>query len=503
MPKSVIQYDLLISCPGDIKEEIKCIKDAVEQFNATFADSLGISIRVKHWSKNSYPQSGGKAQALLNKQFVNDCDAAVALMWTRFGTQTDEYGSGTEEEIEIMLKDNKQVFMYFCDKPIPPSAIKSDEYKRITAFREKYKKDKGIYYTYASIDEFKRDFFAHLSQYFLSLKSIEKLKNEKHSSLLIEGLTQDKHISKNAIICDFKLRNELDQNGYNNKIKELVTTINSINLVKNVKKSENPLLTDTFSFLPLASIDSDKREIITEVTKILKIEISDSFFELGNLHQSIETLPGYSSVSGTDEEERKYFLINDLFKIIQEMFNWSSANIALCGMKYIELLLTNNGTDIDEDVEVTLSFPTNSLITPDTFPELSDEDKIYLMNEKGLDEVFRTYATADLLDYHKSIVRYRPISTPIEPVPGLFVTTYDTSKKFKDKLYDTFGYDVYLTGNSYVVKIKFDYIKHNTSVAFPSMILLHNDINEIPYTITSKHCPDKITGVLSVINAAP
>ena len=27
------------------------------------------------------------------------------MFWTRFGTPTDEYGSGTEEEIEIMLPD--------------------------------------------------------------------------------------------------------------------------------------------------------------------------------------------------------------------------------------------------------------------------------------------------------------------------------------------------------------------------------------------------------------
>ena len=40
---------------------------------------------------------GGKPQALLNEQFVNKCDAAVAIFWTRFGSPTDEYGSGTEE----------------------------------------------------------------------------------------------------------------------------------------------------------------------------------------------------------------------------------------------------------------------------------------------------------------------------------------------------------------------------------------------------------------------
>lgn len=35
--------------------------------------------------------------------------AAVAIFWTKFGTPTDKYGSGTEEEIEEMLSSNKQV----------------------------------------------------------------------------------------------------------------------------------------------------------------------------------------------------------------------------------------------------------------------------------------------------------------------------------------------------------------------------------------------------------
>ena len=54
--------------------------------------------------------------------------------WTRFGSPTDEYGSGTEEEIEIMLQSGKQVFMYFSDKPISPSEMNSDGYKKYKLF---------------------------------------------------------------------------------------------------------------------------------------------------------------------------------------------------------------------------------------------------------------------------------------------------------------------------------------------------------------------------------
>lgn len=97
MAQNVTLYNLLISCPGDIKEEVTLIESAVDEFNELYAETLGITIKTRHWSKSSYAQSGGKPQALLNEQFVNKCDAAVAIFWTRFGTPTDEYGSGTEE----------------------------------------------------------------------------------------------------------------------------------------------------------------------------------------------------------------------------------------------------------------------------------------------------------------------------------------------------------------------------------------------------------------------
>lgn len=187
MPKSVTQYDLLISCPGDITDEIDIINNAVDKFNQQFSDVLNISIRSRHWSKSSYAQSGGKPQDILNAQFVNDCDAAVAIFWTRFGTPTDKFGSGTEEEIENMLSAKKQVFMYFSTKAIDPSKVDSDEYKKVQQFKERYK-NKGLYYEYGSSEEFEKLFFAHLTEYFISEKRITALKLDK-PELSLKGIS--------------------------------------------------------------------------------------------------------------------------------------------------------------------------------------------------------------------------------------------------------------------------------------------------------------------------
>lgn len=213
MAQNVTLYNLLISCPGDIKEEVMLIESSVEEFNELYAETLGITIKTRHWSKSSYAQSGGKSQALLNEQFVSKCDAAVAIFWTRFGSPTDEYGSGTEEEIEIMLQSGKQVFMYFSDKPISPSEMNSDGYKKIQAFRNKYA-DRGLYSTYSSNEEFRKMFFAHLSMHFLAAKKIDETVTEHFSKLKLLGIDENGKLSEKVSVYPVRLNSKTTTQEY-------------------------------------------------------------------------------------------------------------------------------------------------------------------------------------------------------------------------------------------------------------------------------------------------
>ena len=320
MPKNIVQYDLLISCPGDITSEISIIEDAVLQFNTQFSDALGISVRTKHWHKNSYARSGGKPQALLNEQFVKDCDAAVAILWTRFGTPTDEYGSGTEEEVEIMLSTGKQVFMYFSDKPLSPSQMNEESYKKVQAFRDKYK-DRGIYFTYSSDEEFKTLFFAHLSQYFLSEKRVAEVKGERHSELKIVGIDQNQNINDEASIIKFVPNTEMTISKYLEKIRTLFDDISARKLEKRIELPER-IAKYTLALNKPVEISEDERKIIYSVAEKLNINITEDFFVLGNLSQSsipTNIMGGYS-FNGTDIEKEKYDAIKKLLKTISNLF---------------------------------------------------------------------------------------------------------------------------------------------------------------------------------------
>ena len=48
------------------------------------------------------------------------------------------------------------------------------------------------------------------------------------------------------------------------------------------------------------------------------------------------------------------------------------------------------------------------------------------------------------------------------------------------------------------MKLKFDYIKHNTTIAFPSIIFIKESFKLIPYTITSKNSPKIVSGEIKI-----
>lgn len=497
MPKNVVQYNLLISCPGDITTEISIIKDAVSQFNNQFSDTLGISVRTKHWHKNSYAQSGGKPQALLNEQFVNDCDAAVAILWTRFGTPTDEYGSGTEEEVEIMLSSGKQIFMYFSDKPISPSQVDEENYKKVQAFREKYK-DRGIYFTYSSDEEFKKLFFAHLSQYFLSKEIVAEVKGERHSELKIVGIDQTQHISDEAPIISFVPNTEMTISKYLEKIRTLFDDISALKLEK---RFELPEKIEKYFNNPV-EISEDERKIIYSVAEKLNINITEDFFILGNLsHSSVPIgILGRNSLNGTDAEIEKYNTIKELLETLSKALEWTSVENAFSDKKCLKLALQNCGTDIDEDIEISLRIPKNSLLPINEFPKFNNDEMGYLLNDCNMSELFGICSTATYSDYDSSIVTSRNFSPHVSMPNILPRHISDYSNDFESELADVFCYSCFDEGEKYIVKLKYDYIKHNTTIAFPSVIFVKDLFKVIPYTITSKNSPEVISGEIKVTN---
>ena len=506
MPQNVTQYDLLISCPGDIKEELEVINRTVQKFNDQFSDTLGISIRTRHWSKNSYPQSGGKPQALLNEQFVKKCDAAVALFWTRFGTPTDEYGSGTEEEIEIMLDAGKQVFLYFSDKPIPPSETDWEGYQKVQAFKQKYN---GIYFSYCTAEDFESSFYAHLTQYFLSVKAVADAKLQRKSQLVLRGIDVDGHLCETPTVFDFKFNTSKDSKTQLSEIKELYRKIDSMHMGQRLPVEEdeidkspwNALAYMGSSLFPPVTIDQKIQEAIVVTAKAFEISLSDDFFYLGNLSKDITSvsLMGGCSYTGTKDEELKYELIMELHESISEFINWSKIEDAYAGLTCIQLAIENSGTAVDEDIEVELRFNNNVLLPLDKFPEIQDKYAIeYLLDKCDLEVLLSIPPTAQYKAYEDSQKLGSHIGTSQNIHPFNSFMGRDYQEDYQEDIADIYCYEIFVEQDQCIMKVKFDYIKHHTVIAFPTPIFLQQVPTEIEYTITSQNSPDILSGKILV-----
>lgn len=168
MKHNVTMYDILLSCPGDAYNLCyPAVEAAIKKFNSDSIISKSISLSLKHWSTSSYPQSGGRPQKLLNSQIVDNADIAIAIFWTRFGTPTDDFESGTEEEISRLIEKGRQVFLYFLDKPIPPSLTDlpgySENRKKVIELMHKYE---GLYDVVHNENELESKIVDHLRLYF-------------------------------------------------------------------------------------------------------------------------------------------------------------------------------------------------------------------------------------------------------------------------------------------------------------------------------------------------
>ena len=304
MPRiGITAYDLLISCPGDVIEYLDVIKESVESFNRVFGRINNIEIVTKHWSTDSYPQSGDKPQELLNKQLVRDCDAAVALFWTRFGTPTDKYASGTEEEIEEMLSAGKQVFMYFLDVPVNPSQVDMEQYKKIIDFREKYK-DKGIYAIIKDKEELRRQFTNHLAMYFLPIISDNNVTTSKKLLPILQirdvnAISEEQYYLYNSSLRNSKFIKEKKEDIIKNIhsiqnnslpkrtqvvledekiIKETPEFLKNIEIKKLLENVNIPSIS-----LKDADIPNSWKETISKFAEENQIKINDDFWNVGDL----------------------------------------------------------------------------------------------------------------------------------------------------------------------------------------------------------------------------
>ena len=499
MPRTgVTIYDMLISCPGDVLNYIDTINEVVRSFNSSIGRVNNLRIDCRHWSTDSYAQSGGRPQALLNSQFVLDCDMAVAVFWSRFGSPTGEYDSGTEEEIEEMLAQNKQVFLYFVDTPISPSELDEDQYRKIRTFKDKYK-DRGIYTEVKSKEEFASSFTNQLYLYALSnlIGNNQYYSSNGNSFLSIKEYSNE---TGNIKACNLRSFKDAFYREHQQEILDLFEDAVKITLSSAINETESQ---KHFAYMRSSNIDIPVawKNTITKYLNKLNVSIPTGFWNVGNLGrmETLNPLIGGDSLIGTEDEEKHYKDIKKLNELIKKITDWKDYFESLKEFQSVELIVANDGLKVDEDIEIKLIIPKDKLLMKNLIPIPGENIiKEYLRVELE-NRIFKPLINDEVEEYGyypETMEKTMPVIDSF-PFVTKYVNTYEEDKDdYMERIDDIFCYDYYKREKEDVLTFHIDYLKHHKAMAFPSVLIFKDLPEKIDYEITSKYCPNIIKGTL-------
>ena len=202
-------YKVMIASPGDVNEERRIIREVITDWNSAHSEARNIVLMPIGWETHSVPDMGGRPQGIINKQILRGCDLLIGVFWTRIGTQTGEYDSGTVEEIEEHIKADKPAMLYFSNAKTNPSSINQAQQDRLEQFKISCR-SRSLYHQYNSIEEFRINFSRHLQRRInqpefnplLSLiepakaspvDTIETLSLTKEALIVLKEASKDKH----------------------------------------------------------------------------------------------------------------------------------------------------------------------------------------------------------------------------------------------------------------------------------------------------------------------
>lgn len=147
-------YNIMIVSPSDVVDERKIIKEAIYHWNEINSNKRKIVLLVSGWDINAHPDSGCHPQTSLNQQILKEADFVIAVFWNKIGTPTEEYPSGSVEEIMRHMAEGKKAFIYFSNLPIRRNQIDEEQSKKLDAFKEKIR-NLAFYKEFSTIEELK------------------------------------------------------------------------------------------------------------------------------------------------------------------------------------------------------------------------------------------------------------------------------------------------------------------------------------------------------------
>jgi hypothetical protein len=161
-------FNVMIASPSDTEEDRQIVSDAIYRWNTNHSQDSRMVLLPIMWETHARP-AAGPAQESINRQVTDKSDAVIALFWTKLGTPTAMASSGTSEEVEAHIASNREVLLFFSNRPVRPGNIDREQYAKLEAYRESMK-GRAFYGTYDGADDLRNKVYDSISKLAEALK---------------------------------------------------------------------------------------------------------------------------------------------------------------------------------------------------------------------------------------------------------------------------------------------------------------------------------------------
>ena len=250
-------------------------------------------------------------------------------------------------------------------------------------------------------------------------------------------------------------------------------------------------------------ISDDEKDVLKQVAERRHIDIPEDFFNLGDLSRNplktINIISGGSNVEGSENARKKYRYFGKLLNVIDDALTRFHIESIFKDYRCIRLAVKNSGNCADQNVYVTLKVPKGAVKKPSELMSVDHQTLDDLLSDYDAYEFFGIKRSHNYLDYDSSVSKeislsgYRPISNL--PFSG---SSRRTAEELEEDYSAIFDYYFDQDGDSMLITLEYDEIMHNTTVAFPTVLLLNNDFNTINYTIRSRNMPEVYSGSITL-----
>lgn len=156
------EYEIFIGSPTDVQEEREIIEEIIDEMN-DFYEPLNMSkLKLINLKTDVRSKIGNfEGQSVVDKQ-VDGYNVFIGILWKKFGTKTENYDSGTEQEFYNAYSKyeenpkSMEIMFYFCERTAEFSEIDGEQLALVQKFRKNLEDKKGLYKTYSSIEEFRK-----------------------------------------------------------------------------------------------------------------------------------------------------------------------------------------------------------------------------------------------------------------------------------------------------------------------------------------------------------